>query len=116
MISVLKDCFDKKNHRYKVISFSGGKYQCQAYSDGVSYYFSPNEISDKPFKRNVEVATFTEVKKEVCEHDIVQEPEYITESDREVSQPKVEKKEEIKVDEIPKDNIKETADDFYADF
>ena len=116
MISVLKDCFDKKNHRYKVISFSSGKYQCQSYLDGKNYYFSANEISDKPFERSVEVATFAETKKETHEHDVIQEPEYIIESEYEIPQPKIEKKEETKTVEIPKDNIKEAADDFYADF
>ena len=43
MIRILKDCFDKHGNRYKVISFSGGLYQCQSYSTGKSSYFEVNE-------------------------------------------------------------------------
>ena len=142
MISVLKDCFDKKNNRYKVISFSGNKYQCQSYSTGKSYYFSVNEISDKPFKHEVMKPVFTETKKAKPEYII--EPVYESEESKQIKvieqkteeqptepvydfeEPKQEQKteakldeskvQEIKTDEISKDNIKETADDFYADF
>lgn len=144
MISVLKDCFDKKNNRYKVISFNGDKYQCQSYSTGKSYYFLVNEISDKPFKHEVTKPTFTETKKAKPERIIepVYEPEMpkqvkvVEEVEEQPAEPvyefeepkqiEVEQKtevkseeskvEEIKTVEISKDNIKETADDFYADF
>lgn len=125
MIRLLMDCFDKKGRRYKAISFDGSKYQCQSYSNGQCYYFSPSEISSRPFKRHQENKfNLTDVvaKKEepvsepvprpktfipetVPEETVIEpfyeEPKYISEEKKNVS--------------VSQDNVEETADDFYAD-
>lgn len=123
MIKVLKDCFDKKGNRYKVISFNGDKYQCQSYINNKNYYFSENEISDKPFIKKENTMDFFKLKMEEKAKPVenVVEPVYEFENVEEST--KEEKTEELimepdepKTNEILKDNIKETADDFYADF
>ena len=131
MIKVLKDCFDKKGNRYKVISFNGDKYQCQSYINNKNYYFSENEISDKPFIKKENTMDFFKLKmgEKAKPVENVVEPVYdfenIVENVKESA--KEEKTEELvkekdaepdepKTNEILKDNIKETADDFYADF
>ena len=137
MIRLLKDCFDKKGNRYKVISFNGEKYQCQSYSSGKCSYFSVNEISSTPMKTGH--TGFKDF--------IRKEEEIIRETDRETKQPKqvfaasmvksigadvVEPVYEEPVYEMPQydyglddaekfavsqDNDKETVEnDFYADF
>lgn len=137
MIRLLKDCFDKKGNRYKVISFNGEKYQCQSYATGKCSYFSMNEISSTPTKLGR--AGFKDF--------IKKEDEIIRETDNEIKQSKqvsaasmvksigadvVEPVYEEPVYEMPQydyglseaekfaapqDNNKETADnDFYADF
>ena len=133
MISVLKDCFDRKGHRYKVVSFIGGRYQCQSYANGKSYYFEPSEISDKPFNHEERTVDFFKAKvekpkpienvvepvydfSEPVEVVIEEKPvveEKIVEPIKEEKPVKVEKPKPV---EISKDNVKETADDFYADF
>jgi len=126
MIRLLKDCFDKKGNRYKVISFVGDRYQCQSYATGKCSYFTVNEITASP-PRVAERVKFTEIvrRKEeqanqasltevvsppvpetlepVYEEPVYEEPVYdfgIDESEKIV---------------ISKDNVKETAEDFYAD-
>ena len=133
MIRILKDCFDKHGNRYKVISFSGGLYQCQSYLTGKSSYFQPNEISTTmpSIKTNKRMA-FTDMikeelkKEEVAEVEVpvatVSEPSYV------ISEPSYEEEKVVRAIEpentdilkreiFSQDNVKETAeDDFYADF
>lgn len=132
MIAILKDCFDKKGNRYKVVSFSGGRYQCQSYADGKSYYFNPNELSDKPVDFSKNTINFLKTKVESKPVEKAVEPIYDF-TDEETSkveikeEPIVEEKvaeviekpvevEKPKQEEKSKDNVKETAEDFYADF
>lgn len=127
MIRLLRDCFDKKGNRYKAISFSGDRYQCQSYATGKCVYFKVNEIFSSP-PRTSEKMKFTEIIKKAKEP----EPEII----EDIAKPPVhetlepvyeepvyeEPKYDYGIDEnekviIPKDNVKETAEeDFYADF
>ena len=128
MIRILKDCFDKHGNRYKVISFSGGLYQCQSYSTGKSSYFEVNEISSTPPVINNRVS-FADIIKEAPKEEktkveevvaSVSEPKYDEPENVEPSyeeEPKFDfETEEIEKNVISKDNVKETAGDFYADF
>ena len=125
MIRLLKDCFDRKGNRYKVISFNGDRYQCQSYSNGKSYYFYLNEITSS-MPRHSERVKFTEIikKKEEVKNEEVEEiakPVENTILEPEYEEPVYEVPEyDYGIDEkekaiVPKDNIKETAEDFYAD-
>lgn len=151
MISILKDCFDRKGNRYKVISFTGNRYQCQSYTNGKNYFFESSEISDKPFNHEERTIDFLKVApKEILKSAEIVEPVYdfteevIEEKSEPVKEvkPKKEKSESVKEEKLKpkeeesepakeekpvevkkpkqtkksKDNIKETADDFYADF
>ena len=125
MISILKDCFDKIGNRYKVISFAGNRYQCQSYANGKSYFFEPSEISDKPFNYDKTTIDFFKLKAkespkpaEVVEpvYDFTEEIEPVVEEKPVVVEEKPAKVEKPKQTKKNKDNVKETADDFYADF
>ena len=125
MIRLLRDCFDKSGNRYKAISFSGGKYQCQSYSTGKMHYFAVNEISASP-PRPEQKITFTQVLKKKEEEKVqeleVAAPPVVTTLEPVYEEPAYEVPEyDYGIDEsekvvVPKDNIEETADDFYADF
>ena len=127
MIRLLRDCFDKKGNRYKAISFSGDRYQCQSYATGKCVYFKVNEISSSP-PRTIEKIRFNEIVRKIQEpvkeesaQDIVTPP--VPDVLEPVYEEPVyeEPKYDYGIDEnekviIPKDNVKETAEDFYADF
>ena len=123
MIRLLRDCFDKKGNRYKAISFSGGRYQCQSYATGKCVYFDVSEIFSSPPKKASEKIKFTEIIKKAQE-PVKEEPvqDVVTPPASDVLEPVYEEpvydygiSENEKVI-ISKDNVKETAEDFYADF
>ena len=124
MIRVLKDCFDKFGNRYKVIAFNSGLYQCQSYATGKCSYFPVNEISaSPPTLRTNDKVVFTDIIKETPKEKEIVEPDVAV-----MLEPSYESKEEDEIVEpdygdaafekgfSSQDNIKETADDFYADF
>lgn len=143
MIRLLRDCFDKSGNRYKAISFSGDRYQCQSYSTGKMHYFAVNEIFASP-PRQSERIKFTEIvrKKEeekveeqkvlastmkTVSEPVYEEPDIMTPPVSEPLEPSYEEPTyeipdyDYGIDEsekvvVPKDNIEETARDFYADF
>ena len=47
MLRILKDCYDKKGNRYKIISFDGSRYACQSYLTNMIHYFLPNDIASR---------------------------------------------------------------------
>lgn len=142
MIRLLRDCFDKKGNRYKAISFNGGRYQCQSYATGKCVYFDASEIFSFPPKKMSEKIKFTEIIKKAQEQkvmeaiiaskpDEVHEPVYEEPVYEPIYEPVYEEAvHELKHEEprrdygisenekaiISKDNVKETAEDFYADF
>lgn len=109
MIKIFSDYFDNKGRRYKVLSFDGSRYACESYSTGKNYYFYSNELFDRPPKKydkeNIKTKSYTED---------VTEPEYVAqETENFTEENSVEVKKPV---DLEKDNNKETASDFYADF
>lgn len=133
MIHILKKYYTKAGRIVIPLSFTGVAYDCQ-YSNGNKVLLKASELFEENPRKKVKV------EKPTIEPTIEVVPEFIFESDKpketldvddlineinEVSESteketveETHEKAEKPVDKNPKkqDNIKETADDFYADF
>lgn len=131
MIRLLRDCFDKSGNRYKAISFNGDKYQCQSYSTGKMYYFAVNEISASPPRpeNRIRFNELVKKKEEAVAASLAKEqnPEIAAPPVTSTLEPVYEEPDysipdyDYGIDEsekvvVSKDNVEETAGDFYADF
>ena len=141
MLRVLKDCYDKKGNRYKIISFDGSRYACQSYLTNNIHYFLPNDIvsryvprettnflqminnktpekkimKNEPTKASSHVSIAIKPVVEERDDFAVDEPEY-EEPEYDVPQYDYSSVSETEKLAVPQDNVKETAeDDFYAD-